>query len=234
MDILIHPVGGDVSGYRKWRECYPKSRELIAIRDPLLEGGASLNTIHMCAQEYCAQISPHRVKRVIGWSFGAVVAQEMVKQLGDDVELVLIDPPALNQSAQHLPQLANSVFVKEVLQQYPELKGRLNEHSSVNDIVDAMHTNGSEARQYLERVVSACQKNANALRQYKPSKVHVKQAWLFVASEHSPTEKIDVTESWLSILPDINIYEVNGDHYSILNEAGSRDMLSKIGETAPH
>ncbi|MDP2574391.1 amino acid adenylation domain-containing protein [Vibrio penaeicida] len=234
VDVLIHPVGGDVSGYRKWRECYPKSRELIAIRDPLLEGGASLNTIQMCAQEYCAQLSPHRVKRVIGWSFGAVVAQEMVKQLGDDVELVLIDPPALNHSAQHLPELANSVFVKEVLQQYPELKGRLNEHSSVNDIVDAMHTNGSEARQYLERVVSACQKNANALRQYKPSKIHVKQAWLFVASEHSQSEKIDVTKSWLTILPDINIHEVNGDHYSILCETGSRNMLTMIGESAPH
>ncbi|WP_104399024.1 non-ribosomal peptide synthetase [Vibrio penaeicida] len=230
VDVLIHPVGGDVSGYRKWRECYPKSRELIAIRDPLLEGGASLNNIQMCAQEYCAQISRHRVKRVIGWSFGAVVAQEMVKQLGDDVELVLIDPPALNHPAQHLPEFANSVFVKEVLQQYPELKGRLNEHSSVNDIIDAMHTNGSEARQYLERVVSACQKNANALRQYKPSKIHVKQAWLFVASEHSQSEKTDVTESWLNILPDINIHEINGDHYSILNETGSRNMLSKMGK----
>ncbi|MBD1558833.1 amino acid adenylation domain-containing protein [Vibrio sp. S9_S30] len=226
VDVLIHPVGGDVSGYRKWREYYPKNRELIAIRDPLLEGGEPLSTIQMCAQEYCDYVSERRVKRVIGWSFGAVVAQEMVKMLGEDVELVLIDPPALTQPLPHCPALANSVFVKEVLQQYPDLKGQLNEYSSVNDIVDAMQTSSDDARLYLQRVVSACQKNANALRQYQPSQVHVKHAWLFIASDHSDADKAEVTESWLNLLPDINIRTVIGDHYSILNEVGSRNMLS--------
>ncbi|CCN72479.1 non-ribosomal peptide synthetase [Vibrio nigripulchritudo] len=234
IDVVIHPVGGEVSGYRYCLENYPKNRTVLTLRDPLLgDEPEFLSTIESLAEHYHNALKGKKVSRVIGWSFGAVIALEMAKKLDPVVKLVLIDPPALDDQRETDQQDLNQVFVSEIIQQYPELEGLLNYQSSVSDIVKALsqqgHVQASEqTQQYLEKVVSTCQKNAAALATYRSTHKVSNPTCLFYASEHEVEEQQRMLASWQIRLLNMTSQVVNGDHYSILHNEGSKAMIEVL------
>ncbi|MDQ1015676.1 non-ribosomal peptide synthetase/type I polyketide synthase [Streptomyces afghaniensis] len=99
--VLVHPIGGDVYFYRDLAACLPDDQAVYALRSPLLDGTAHLDTIESMAACYLEQLEEFGLKppyRLGGSSFGGLVAYEMAQQLdardGHRPEVVLIDSPA--------------------------------------------------------------------------------------------------------------------------------------------
>ncbi|WP_143662063.1 thioesterase domain-containing protein, partial [Streptomyces glaucescens] len=99
--VLVHPIGGDVFFYRELAACLPKDQAVYAIRSPLLDGTADLDTIEDMAASYLERLEEFGLKppyRLGGSSFGGLVAYEMARQLdardAHRPQVVLIDSPA--------------------------------------------------------------------------------------------------------------------------------------------
>ncbi|CAL9553974.1 amino acid adenylation domain-containing protein [Streptomyces sp. enrichment culture] len=99
--VLVHPIGGDVFFYRELAGCLPEEQAVYAIRSPLLDGAADLDTIEEMAASYLDRLEEFGLKppcRLGGSSFGGLVAYEMARQLdaryAHRPEVVLIDSPA--------------------------------------------------------------------------------------------------------------------------------------------
>lgn len=98
---LVHPVGGDVLCYRELANAWPRDAKIVCIQHPEVEQGSALYrpVIEMAELYRYALLDALGVQPDIigGWSFGGVVAHEMVWQWEQEGRkssgLVLIDSP---------------------------------------------------------------------------------------------------------------------------------------------
>ncbi len=239
-DIVIHPIGGDLTGYREWVDVMPAGRAIYGIRDPLLLSSGSqtrMNTVEVMAEHYAGLIQSYQPARIIGWSFGAFVAWQMTRMLekqGKSVSLVMIDPPTLSGVQSPNPTLDNKVFIDEITQQYPHLKGKLNPQSTPEEIANTLYPRSkqqaqqverSQAQWYIERVITACRKNAAAISAFRPQGKVSTNTLLCIATQHIDDESVSVEASWQPYLGQIQYHAISADHYSILQGSGAKHIM---------
>lgn len=82
--FLVHPVGGEVFGFRELATLMPAERPLCALRAPGLDGGPGFADLPALAAYYAGAVNRFQPEGAIslgGWSFGAMVALEMAQWL---------------------------------------------------------------------------------------------------------------------------------------------------------
>ncbi len=96
--FIVHPVGGDVFSYAELARRLGPERPVYGLQ-ALAEDGASSPRMEDLAARHLAavrEVQPEGPWLLAGWSFGAVLAYEMARQIesaGGAARLVLIDPP---------------------------------------------------------------------------------------------------------------------------------------------
>ncbi|MCR6480882.1 amino acid adenylation domain-containing protein [Variovorax sp. ZS18.2.2] len=101
----VHPVGGTAFRYKALADRLPVDVPVFGIQASGLEAGETLaSSVEAMASRYKSAIravQPHGPYRVLGWSFGGLVAYELAAQLeseGEEISLLaLLDTPVPSQ-----------------------------------------------------------------------------------------------------------------------------------------
>ncbi|NOR63928.1 MAG: SDR family NAD(P)-dependent oxidoreductase, partial [Rhodobacteraceae bacterium] len=191
--VLVHPIGGDIGCYRALQSALG-GLNLGLIEDPFIAGAATKTmSVEESAAAYIAQL-PQGDFWLGGWSFGAVVAFEMVRQLEQagraPLGLVMIDPPAPMRTAMPDKQALEQTFRAEIIAQTGHNLGQDHPH--------------------FRRIVEACTRNTQALARYQPTGHVACPTQLFLAGARGAVE-----QSWQAFAP-AKITRLKADHYSIL------------------
>ena len=209
--VLVHPIGGDIGCYRGLQSALD-SLTLGLIEDPFLTGTAPKTmSVEDRATAYIAQL-PQGDFWLGGWSFGAVVAFEMVRQLEQAGRtprgLIMIDPPARERA--------------------PLLNERALEETFRAEIVAQTGHDLDQDHPHFRRIVEACTRNTRALARYQPAGNVACPTELIMAGARTAVE-----QGWQALSP-ANITRLNADHYSILRPP-SLPLLAQhlLGLTQP-
>ncbi|WP_440092845.1 amino acid adenylation domain-containing protein [Pseudomonas syringae] len=238
---LIHPVGGDVQAYREMVSALHPDLGVWVIADPALRLPQLPNiSIVERARLYLLAVQAHRPDggawRLVGWSFGAWVAQAMCGQLPSDRRqpvLYLIDPPAPDAGAelaqideQHIQQ----VFQREFAARRPGLLG-----SSVIDsgLID-------DTPRYLHSLIACCQHNMASMVEHQPEPLPGTTARLFIATRPNPYgfgtawQMTDLQRAWQQLLPHaLGWQPLDTDHYGIVAAPWAQLMAEMINADLP-
>ncbi|MFE4621579.1 amino acid adenylation domain-containing protein [Streptomyces mirabilis] len=95
--FLVHPIGGNVFCYRALTAALPEDQPVHAFAAQGFEPGADpLPTVRAMAKRYLTEllrVQAHGPYRLLGWSFGGLVAREMAAELraaGQEIELLAL------------------------------------------------------------------------------------------------------------------------------------------------
>ncbi|KZM45154.1 hypothetical protein OA92_04750 [Marinomonas sp. SBI22] len=253
-NMLIHPIGGELGGYRALIKALPDTDETLGVKDPLFhDNSQTLTSVETLAAAYLGSIKKNVPKRIIAWSFGALIAWEIIRLLEleesallENLDLIFIDPPSLKQNLSHKEEATGqNVFIEELKQQYPHLKDSLNPISiksgsdelGVSNVIEAILGKGSsqinatlnqEVHSFFQNVILSCNKNQKAMLSFEPvTKINLKTQ-IFIANRNDILEIENVKSTWASILSDVRFYEVNADHYSIMEQGNVEVMVEQI------
>ncbi|WP_438464945.1 amino acid adenylation domain-containing protein [Marinomonas sp. PE14-40] len=253
-NMLIHPIGGELGGYRALIKALPDTDETLGIKDPLFHNNSQkLTSVETLAAAYLGSIKTNVPKRIIAWSFGALIAWEMIRLLEqeeseilDSLDLIFIDPPSLKQNLSHKEEAnGQNVFIEELKQQYPHLKDNLNPISinsssdelDVSKVIEAILGKDSsqintslnqEVHSFFQNAILSCNKNQKAMLSFEPvTKISLKTQ-IFIASRNDMYEIDNVKSTWGSILNNVSFYEVNADHYSIMEQDNVEVIVEQV------
>lgn len=154
--IFFHPVGGDVIGYREVIAGI-EHREVLGVRS--VETLSRPDTLETQASAYRRVISRYGATTLVGWSYGALLAWEVARQIeaeGGRVEkLILIDPPLPWTNEQHqMPQDFEQIALSEL---------------NSGDAVTVLPRNATLASSpEAQSVLEACKANTKRLLAYRP------------------------------------------------------------------
>jgi len=240
--FAVHPVGGGIDWYSPMARVFRDDFETYALSSD--EESLSRSSIEDMADLYI-----HRIKRVqpqgpyhlLGWSFGAAVTFEMVRQLerrGEIVRLgVLIDPPKLLTGSidemslvRHLsallPQLSET-HLHKVLKANQDLDAQ-----QVAEKLVGMTSNltAIEHQFVLERSRKLI-RNFNLLKTYSPQG-QVDSLYIVYAQD-SVTKGLSETERWRDHVKH-NLFStmVPGNHESVMREEGCRSIKAFWNQNA--
>ncbi|MFO1074503.1 MAG: amino acid adenylation domain-containing protein [Geminicoccaceae bacterium] len=123
--LLVHPAGGTVLAYAELARSLAGDMPVYGLQAQGVEPGqAPLRSVAAMAEAYIAAVRDElrpSVWRVAGWSFGAVIACEMVRQLRLVGEAAA-DPIALDAPAQHAAaQAGEADIVQRVVHMYADM-----------------------------------------------------------------------------------------------------------------
>ncbi|EAQ64105.1 Amino acid adenylation [Marinomonas sp. MED121] len=252
--LIIHPIGGELGGYRhlinEIKSSY-SSANVFGLKDPIYHDNKDkLDNIEDFANRYLNLINTLKPQRIIGWSFGALITWELIRLLEEQklnngainpkhMEFVLIDPPLL--SAHDQLDSNQNPFISELMQQYPDLKSRVSGDMSADELANIIldtssiqeplvKYNNTEITHFFETIMQTCEKNQLAIARYKPNEQLSAQAKLLIAKSHSATHIKAMQVYWDTILPNNEMQLIEGDHYSILAKEHVASLLEKIIE----
>jgi amino acid adenylation domain-containing protein len=151
--VLVHPVGGDVLCYQPLVDGLVTTAAVYGISaDPCPDPGRSVPDIARDYVELIGELFAVEPVRLVGWSFGAVVAYEMAQHVvssGRQCRLVMLDPwlPAQSGAAVPEPTLIESFFYNLSL-------GRVDVHSGGTIAGGAVTSTAQALRDGLARVTA--------------------------------------------------------------------------------
>ena len=235
---FIHPVGGETTVYKPLLRMVGPDVTVLAIADPNLSGTArGLTTIRDRAAQFLAALSDVDLRQLdlVGWSFGAWVAQEMAVQAQQQgaplASLTMIDPPE------------------------PDCGLRLGHHSDaeiqtafLHELMPRLGAGGArpldtriapELQNHLDRLVQCCALNMEAMRHHAPGDLRDTPTRLYIAdraAEGLLLAPIDATahlvkwQGLIGLLKEARI--VAADHYTIMQEPVIADIMRALRTTA--
>ncbi|HLM25144.1 MAG TPA: condensation domain-containing protein, partial [Pyrinomonadaceae bacterium] len=231
--FCVHPVGGNVLCYAALARQLGPEQPFYAFQSPVLEQ----HTIEALAEYYLQKlraVQPHGPYRLGGWSMGGVVAFEMARQLaaeGDRVQLLaLIDSyaPQSIERPEHFDLLR--MFVEDLEGTFGRSLGFspgelrqlslevLLEKARVLEMVpDEL---GLAELQGLFELYRA---NLSALFAYEP-RVYAGKVTIFRSTVSDPAH------GWTPYAPNLEVFEIEGDHYSIINGPPVKVLAARLGE----
>jgi len=223
--LVIPPVGGDLIGYRNLVEALPEGQAIRGVRDPILANESdSERTVERLSRRYLNDLGEVDGTVIVGWSFGALVAWELVRQCEaagqSPAGLVLIDPPSVGPDI--VPAEPGAILAQELAMLTPDQPPH------------PVEQNDSDYRQRLSR---ACDANARAMRTFQPDGQVETATTLVIALESEPerpgAESVaDMRRMWQSLVrPPLRAVSVAADHYSIMNDRHARQLSHLITES---
>jgi amino acid adenylation domain-containing protein len=225
--FCVHPVGGNVLCYAPLARELGPEQPFYAFQSHVLEP----HTIEALAEYYVQElrmVQPEGPYRLGGWSLGGVIAFEMARQLGEeDVRLLaLIDSyaPQSIETPEHFDLLR--MFVEDLEGTVGRSLGFspgeqlsfeivLEKARSLELVPDEL---GLAELQGLFEIYRA---NLSALLAYEPQ-AYAGKVTIF----RSTGSDVD----WTSYAPNLEVFEIEGDHYSIINGPPVKVLAARLGE----
>jgi acyl transferase domain-containing protein/acyl-CoA synthetase (AMP-forming)/AMP-acid ligase II/thioesterase domain-containing protein len=237
--VWLHPIGGGVSCYREIVAQMPFTS--VAIEAPGLNGSQSAaRTVAGIARSYLRGLEEEeglRPRVLAGWSFGGVLAYEMAYQLsraGRPIDLVVLIDSYL--PGGQLGQSLLELFVRDLSASRGEadprlatwLAARSREAAPVSSselITQARHF-GLEwdiSAEYLERMFQVFTGHCDALGRYRAPRYDGP-----VLSLRASSAVGDPDVPWRAAATRMRVYEVEGDHHSILRPPGCNELARQV------
>jgi amino acid adenylation domain-containing protein len=246
--FCVHAVGGTVISYMSLARHLGENQPFYSFQSRGINGEPLPPLdIESMAADYIDQMllaQPEGPYNLGGWSMGGVVAFEMARQLrlkGKEVSLLAIfdaAAPSLNATVRSYGEIEAILGFAQTLQlpihklvvsaeqlselTMDELLAFLLEKAKEAEIMP-MDIGLSDIKRYYE-VFKA---NLNALASYRPQRGGGKLV-LFRAAEQSLDHLKDSMMGWDSLVDDVEVIDVPGDHYSMLREPHSRVVAQEL------
>jgi amino acid adenylation domain-containing protein len=237
--VLIHPIGGDIYCYRTLARHLAALGPVCAMRAAGLSGEAqSPDRVEDIAARYLAELeglSEGAPRAICGWSFGAVVAYEMVRQIA-----ALRTPPFLALIDSEVPSSQGEMpdddaLLESVLKDLGGLAGRTISAVEIDRSKDvagqllrilgeagALPQRTSHA--VLSRLLSVYRANGAALFSYKPVAIDCR-ALAIAAGQDASGER---GRRWRALIGGVSCETVAGDHYSIMEGDAAAAVAARI------
>ena len=235
--ILVHPIGGNLVGYRALLAALPPGVAVLGLRSPgLADPGALVPSVEAMAELYVGRLRQHaRLEQcqILGWSFGGTVAFEVARQLhgaGVMIEnVVLVDAfsPDMNRARTNdadpfetfVADLVSTLGVTvDSAQAWRDALQGLSQAQRLSWLAQRLHDAGHSAfdTQTLGRLFAVFAAHVEAYRAHYPS-----AADLPVVSIAATGGRADTPErGWSAVgVRSLQTRSLPADHYSILGPA---------------
>lgn len=237
--FCVHPVGGNVLCYATLARQLGPEQPFYGFQSPVFGSEPELHTIEALAGHYLSHLRLVQAQgpyRLGGWSMGGVIAFEMARQLSETGErvrvLALIDSYA-PQSIDRPEQIdLLRLFVEDIegtcgrslgfsLDELRQLSLEiLLEKARVLELVpDEL---GLTEMQELFALYRA---NLSALLAYEP-RAYTGEVTIF----RSAASEIELARGWMPYAANLEVIEIEGDHYSIINGPPVKLLAARLGE----
>jgi len=230
---LVHTTPGDVLGYGNLihhlgadQPCY--GFQALGLKD----GAEPHESIESMAAHYVRllqQFQPHGPYYLGGWCFGGIVAVEMAQQLqeaGEEVAaLLLLETISVSPGGRcwgyHFERLKCLVTMSPGRwKEYLRAKARYRRQVEMDNRMRFRQAGDNvdpEQRRWLARLEQVYNANLAALDSYR-SRYYRGKVTLFNAVERDPGILPDPNYGWRGLADEIEIYEVAGNHDTMLAE----------------
>lgn len=220
--FLIHPIGGHVFCYKHLVECLAFKGPIYGIKAPhFREQSSSIEEIASYYIKAIQKMQPKGPYYLLGASFGGLIGYEIARQLKEADQsigiLAMLDiiRPESNpqQSADDMSMLALLIelFEGKPVSDIKELPLK----DQIRRLMDSMglgELSFSEQEKVFEQVKIHC----HALRLYHPKPYHGKVIFFQAKEQFFRTKNISLGETWKDLVEAIEVYEVPGNHLSML------------------
>lgn len=241
--FLVHTTPGDVLGYGNLIHHLGVDQPCFGFQAlGLKDGGEPHTTIEAMAAHYIEllrKFQPEGPYFLGGWCFGGIVAVEMAQQLrkaGCQVApLLLMEtisvPPGPGNVKYHAARLKCLFSMsRERWHQYLRAKAKYKRQVEQDNRMrfrQAGENVDPQQRLWLERLERVYDANLAALDAYRSEPYHGKII-LFNAVEKDPGILPDPNYGWTGLADDIEIYEVAGNHDTMLAEPNVSSLANAI------
>ncbi|MFN8578575.1 MAG: amino acid adenylation domain-containing protein [Candidatus Sericytochromatia bacterium] len=220
--FCVHAISGTSFPFTDLAKNFEKDHPFYAIQaQGLSSNKIPINNLKEMASLYIKEIKKIQSQGsyiIGGWSFGAIVALEIAQQLksnGDNVEkLIIIDMQA--------PSLDESENLSQMELKQDDLK-----EIFFNDMKKLFGDNVDIENPDIARLFKIFQSNIQASKTYIANNYSGKVE-LFKASEGIFKETGANYLRWSEISESVNIYNIKGDHYTILKSEEFFNKLNSI------
>ena len=226
---LIHPLGGELLGYRELARASRAPLRLLGIgwRGDPPAFGTSLAEIARRHVEQLRTIEPDGPYRLAGWSFGGVLAYEMAQQLaapGGEVEfLALLDAnpvidPITGLPMDRTPFLAMLDAVLARLDDPAATEADLAELTSGQTWTQLMGApvRGASSSGYLRTALQTARSCMNAAMHYEPAP-YAGPVHLFQAAGSDVERRAGLTEAMRGLCRgSLTVTPISGDHWGFI------------------
>jgi len=233
---FVHPVGGETIAYKPMFNQLDDGVTVFAISDPNLaietpvqidiaeRAAAYLGALRRKANRKTAQFE------LVGWSFGAWVAQEMsvqAEQHGPPFSnLTMIDPPEPDCGSRMEDPSEEDIQTAFLYDLAPRLKGHQQNALTLDNKV------APELQYHLRKIVRCCKSNMQSMRGHTPNTLVRTSTSVYIAAETaegllvSPISPAYHLDKWRKKITKIACAEIlPADHYSIM-KAPSIDFIA--------
>lgn len=248
--FCVHPVGGNVFCYTALANHLGNERTFYGIPSPYITSEDALiqPNLQSIAASYIKTIQ--RVQQsgpylLGGWSMGGIVAYEMALQLraiGEEITLLSLFDARVPSADQTLIQKDESSLLINFVHDLGFTKSQINvsfdellklkPEEQLSCLFNEARTAGlipanTEFRQ-IRRLFQTFKVNAQAMCRYVPQS-YAGRVCLFKAFEQPILAASDYSMGWNSIIVEgLEIYDVPGNHYTILREPQVRVLADKL------
>ncbi|QUJ76787.1 AMP-binding protein [Sulfitobacter albidus] len=234
---FVHPVGGETACYKPLLQRIAPDVTVLAIADPKLRAmDPGAQPLASQAAAYLAALKEQlgtdiASVELVGWSYGGWLAQEMAVQAEADgtcvAHVAMIDPPDPD-SGERIGRIDRAEIQDAFLF---ELAPRLSSAARPGRPLETQIA--PELQNQLDRLVTCCALNMQAMQTHRPRCLRRTQASVFVADTAAagllvtPVDAHAHLDRWRSLL-EVPRYSVSlpSDHYSIL-QAPAVDQIAK-------
>ena len=210
-----------------------------AFQSPVLEQ----HTIEALAEYYLQQlraVQPQGPYRLGGWSMGGVIAFEMARQLAEEDDsvqlLALIDSyaPQSIERPEHVDLLRT--FVEDLEGTFGRSLGfsvddlrKLSLEATLAVLLERARASEMVPDELglteLQGLFELYRANLSALLAYEP-RVYAGKVTIF----RSIVPDVDPSLGWTPYAPDLEVFEIEADHYSIINGPPVKVLAAHLGE----
>lgn len=225
--FIVHPIGGGVLCYNALARNWNIDRSLYAIQAIGLEGGqVPLSSVEAMARVYIEEIrrvQPKGPYLIGGWSFGGIIAAEIVNQLTRMKEavdlLLLIDTSANIGGLRHINLNDDSLLLAELSEHYLDAPMAGQANLSLKERLACFIESGGERalnheNGMIDRLVTLARANYSALQAYYIPFLKTKVA--LVRAQHNSEKSHDL--GWGKYVNEVFVYTCPGNHWAVTSD----------------